>query len=88
LRFVITSLKNRIFYPIPNNDFFLSATELPEPASPCGICRQFLIEFGNYRVILGSTTSNNVKKMQLKELLPLAFTPADLDEHSEMTKEK
>ncbi|PAV77814.1 hypothetical protein WR25_01370 [Diploscapter pachys] len=64
------------------------ATELPEPASPCGICRQFLIEFGNYPVILGSTTSNNVKKMQLKELLPLAFTPADLDEHSEMTKEK
>ncbi|WKX89828.1 hypothetical protein Q1695_009016 [Nippostrongylus brasiliensis] len=26
------------------------ATELEEPASPCGICRQFLIEFGNYKV--------------------------------------
>ncbi|EYC21022.1 hypothetical protein Y032_0020g187 [Ancylostoma ceylanicum] len=25
-------------------------TELQEPASPCGMCRQFLVEFGNCRV--------------------------------------
>ncbi|TMS37855.1 hypothetical protein L596_004700 [Steinernema carpocapsae] len=24
------------------------STELEDPASPCGLCRQFLVEFGNY----------------------------------------
>ncbi|KIH61640.1 hypothetical protein ANCDUO_08083, partial [Ancylostoma duodenale] len=26
-------------------------TELKNPGSPCGMCRQFLIEFGNYKII-------------------------------------
>ncbi|KAK6726366.1 hypothetical protein RB195_004589 [Necator americanus] len=58
------------------------ATELEKPGSPCGICRQFLIEFGNYRVILGSSTSDNVMKITTAELLPHAFTPAALDDHA------
>ncbi|VDO45231.1 unnamed protein product [Haemonchus placei] len=28
------------------------ATELEEPTSPCGMCRQFLIEFGDFKVLL------------------------------------
>ncbi|KAL6732069.1 hypothetical protein Aduo_002869 [Ancylostoma duodenale] len=61
------------------------ATELKEPGSPCGICRQFLIEFGNYKVILGSSTSANVVYTTTAELLPHAFTPASLDNHAHET---
>ncbi|PIO76610.1 cytidine deaminase domain protein [Teladorsagia circumcincta] len=60
-----------------------SATELEEPTSPCGICRQFLIEFGDFKVILGSSHSNKIKNTTTASLLPLAFTPASLDEHAE-----
>lgn len=30
--------------------FFL-IVDLSEPGSPCGICRQFLVEFGNFPVV-------------------------------------
>ncbi|KAK5975657.1 Cytidine deaminase [Trichostrongylus colubriformis] len=58
------------------------STEMEEPASPCGMCRQFLIEFGDFKVILGSSRSNSVTTSSTVSLLPLAFTPVSLDEHS------
>ncbi|CAI4229459.1 unnamed protein product [Auanema sp. JU1783] len=63
-------------------------TELPDPASPCGLCRQFLIEFGNYKVILCSSTSDKLMVTSTKELLPHAFTPASLDEFENMKANK
>ncbi|CAJ0596229.1 unnamed protein product [Cylicocyclus nassatus] len=62
------------------------ATELKDPSSPCGMCRQFLIEFGNFRVILGSSINKNIMNTTTKELLPHAFTPADLDDHAALKK--
>eukprot|EP00158_Paraphelidium_tribonemae_P000521 Partr_v1_DN22686_c0_g1_i1_m5230 putative cytidine deaminase len=52
---------------------------------PCGICRQFMVEFGNVEVILTRisstlTTGRNeeTKITTLTELLPEAFTPKSL----------
>ncbi|VDK72221.1 unnamed protein product [Onchocerca ochengi] len=49
-----------------------------EPSSPCGFCRQFLIEFGDMKVIMTSSTSNKRLEMQLSQLLPVSFTSKDL----------
>ncbi|KAK0408675.1 hypothetical protein QR680_004092 [Steinernema hermaphroditum] len=57
------------------------ATELEDPATPCGLCRQVLVEFGNFDVILVSSTSNKVVKSSVRDFLPGAFTPKSLDDH-------
>lgn len=54
-------------------------TELADAAAPCGLCRQFLIEHGNLKVILASSTSDKRVVTQLTDLLPNAFTPASLE---------
>lgn len=48
--------------------------------TPCGVCRQVLMEFCNpetFMVYLG-TGVDDVKGYTLKELLPLSFSPANL----------
>ena len=44
--------------------------------APCGVCRQVLREFcdDDFPVILGES-ENEFKKVTLKELLPLSFSP-------------
>uniref|UniRef100_A0A914XM86 Cytidine deaminase n=1 Tax=Plectus sambesii TaxID=2011161 RepID=A0A914XM86_9BILA len=58
-----------------------------KPGSPCGICRQFMVEFGFYPVYLGSTTSDQVKITSVGELLPYAFTPKHIEEFENGTTE-
>ncbi|VDK54390.1 unnamed protein product [Anisakis simplex] len=62
------------------------STAIPEPASLCGPCRQMLIEFGDMHVIMASSTSEKRVEMMLSELLPMAFTPKTLNEHSSESK--
>uniref|UniRef100_A0A0N4Z8G3 Cytidine deaminase n=1 Tax=Parastrongyloides trichosuri TaxID=131310 RepID=A0A0N4Z8G3_PARTI len=62
------------------------STNLDKPASPCGICRQFMVEFGNIKVILNSATANEHEITDLKGLLPNAFTPKSLDDYNEEMK--
>ncbi|CEF59381.1 Cytidine deaminase [Strongyloides ratti] len=64
------------------------STNLAVPGSPCGICRQFMIEFGNIKVILNSTTTNKIEIVELKDLLPKAFTPKSLETFNEENKGK
>ena len=47
-------------------------------AAPCGVCRQVMTEFcdENFKIILGD--ENHVDEYTLKDLLPLAFTPKNL----------
>ncbi|KAK8891419.1 hypothetical protein M9Y10_028628 [Tritrichomonas musculus] len=45
--------------------------------TPCGFCRQAIVEFGNLEVIL-TQACGKMKKMHIADLLPMAFTPADL----------
>ncbi|MFL5577138.1 MAG: cytidine deaminase [Gemmatimonadaceae bacterium] len=54
------------------------ATEAGEPTPPCGLCRQFLVEFGRELEILSITAGGAEVSWTLAELLPHAFTPADL----------
>jgi len=48
------------------------ASRSPDPASPCGACRQFLWEFGDMDVILLNTQGEE-KVYKLSELLPDGF---------------
>lgn len=48
--------------------------------SPCGICRQFIREFGpKLPVYMFTASGKDYKMMTLDELLPLSFGPEDLD---------
>ena len=46
---------------------------------PCGACRQFMAEFGDFDVYL-SIGDGKLKKTSLKEILPYTFHKADLKE--------
>ncbi len=48
-------------------------TDTPEPAAPCGLCRQVLAEFNPDCLVIMGTTSGLWRLANLKELLPLAF---------------
>ena len=54
-------------------------TDTSPPASPCGACRQVLVEFGDFPVILANTEGDRVVT-SVSELLPAAFTPTALTE--------
>ena len=45
---------------------------------PCGFCRQVIAEFGNLEIISSKSEFGEFKRFHLSELLPEAFTPADL----------
>ncbi|KAJ8008328.1 hypothetical protein DPEC_G00103690 [Dallia pectoralis] len=45
---------------------------------PCGACRQVLIEFGTDWVVYLTKPDGSYKETSLKDLLPLAFSPAHL----------
>jgi len=44
-----------------------------EPCPPCGICRQELYEFSKDIEIIMANTKGKFKKVNIKDLLPLAF---------------
>ncbi len=48
-------------------------TEAPEPATPCGACRQVLYEFAPDLQVLLANLQGRQKKVRLRELLPEAF---------------
>ena len=52
-------------------------TDTDPPASPCGACRQVLVEFGDFPVILANLAGDRVMT-SAAELLPNAFTPKAL----------
>jgi len=54
------------------------ATEGDSPASPCGMCRQVLMEFAPELEVLSVTRSGAEARWTMAELLPHAFTPTSL----------
>lgn len=55
-------------------------TDCNPPGAPCGICRQFLSEFGlDLRIILANL-QGAIIEATLREYLPAAFTPDSLNE--------
>ena len=53
-------------------------TEAGEPAAPCGICRQALVEFAPELHVTSRTTSGAEACWSLADLLPHPFTPQSL----------
>ncbi len=60
-------------------DFDVIAVVTPNGGTPCGSCRQVLAEFGlDTRVLIADGDGKLVRELTVSELLPGAFTPADL----------
>ena len=53
--------------------------DLSDLVAPCGVCRQVMAEFcdENFIVLLGNP--KNIREFKLNQILPLAFTPKDLE---------
>lgn len=67
----------------PIDTLAVTAAESHGPVSPCGICRQSLVEFINrtgspMRLIMGGATGPVLVVEDARALLPLAFTNDDL----------
>lgn len=45
---------------------------------PCGVCRQFLAEFGTDIIVICAQNEDEYKEYKLRELLPNSFGPEDL----------
>ena len=54
------------------------ATDLAEPARPCGACRQVLAEFGRSLEVVMVGRGGVVRQTSLDQLLPDPFTFADV----------
>jgi|SRR5579859_3170916 len=52
-------------------------SDAKEPVAPCGMCRQFLAEFGTGLSVVSVGSDGTTKSWTLAELLPSAFTGAD-----------
>ncbi len=55
------------------------ATEADEPTPPCGVCRQFMVEFAPELEIISVTRSGAEARWNLGELLIHAFTPRSME---------
>lgn len=53
-------------------------TDLDNPASPCGACRQVLAEFSPEMIVIMANTKGKAVTSSVKELLPLAFSSSQL----------
>jgi cytidine deaminase len=61
-------------------DFEVITVVTDNVGSPCGGCRQVMVEFGlDTLVILADGTGRIIKEMTVGELLPDAFRPEDLE---------
>lgn len=55
--------------------------DTPNPLTPCGICRQTLVEFaGSKTPVWCGNGRDEFTELTLGELLPFAFTPEALDQ--------
>ncbi|RKP13242.1 cytidine deaminase [Piptocephalis cylindrospora] len=54
------------------------ATDRADASSPCGICRQFMREFGPHLAVLLVNPDGQATPTSLAELFPMAFSPDDL----------
>jgi len=56
------------------------STDTEEITSPCGSCRQALLEFGKDIDVIMANAHGDYKVCKVKDLLPLAFSSAKLEE--------
>jgi cytidine deaminase len=56
------------------------STDTEKITSPCGACRQVIMEFGDEIDVIMANVHGQYQVYKAKELLPLAFSPAKLEE--------
>jgi cytidine deaminase len=56
------------------------AGEKKKPIPPCGICRQFISEFGLDIVIYMETKDGIVSRWNARNMIPGCFISSDMDE--------
>lgn len=56
------------------------STDTEEITSPCGACRQVLMEFGANIDVIMANVQGQYRVYKAKDLLPLAFSPEKLEE--------
>ncbi|MGI6224626.1 MAG: cytidine deaminase [Peptococcales bacterium] len=56
------------------------STDTETLTSPCGACRQVLIEFGENIEVIMANVHGDYQIYKAKDLLPLAFSPVKLEE--------
>jgi len=59
-------------------DHVVVYSSVPQPVSPCGICRQFMSEFGLDTPVTMVSDAGASVTMTVRDLLPSAFQPEDL----------
>lgn len=59
-------------------DFKAIAVVTEKGVTPCGACRQVLMEFGEDMQVIVANESGEYRVLTLRELLPEAFTPENL----------
>jgi len=57
-------------------------SDATDPVAPCGLCRQFLAEFGTGLEVESVGMSGTTQRWTLAQLLPNAFTGADFQENA------
>ena len=55
-------------------------SDAPDPISPCGLCRQFMAEFGTGLTVISVGAAGGSQSWTLSDLLPAAFTGEDFAE--------
>lgn len=54
------------------------SNDLESIASPCGVCRQLIYEFGPDTLIIGARSNEDYYVLPISELLPKGFGPSHL----------
>lgn len=79
----ICAERNAIFHMVAQSRQKIVAlviyTPTPNPAAPCGACRQVINEFGSDALVISVCDGPDVLKKKLSELLPDAFGPSNLN---------
>ena len=60
-------------------DHVVVYSSVPQPVSPCGICRQFMSEFGLDTLVTMVGDAGAAFTVRVRDLLPSAFQPEDLN---------
>jgi cytidine deaminase len=63
---------------VRNFSAIVIATEAETPTSPCGMCRQVLMEFAPDLAVLSVTSNGAEAQWSMSDLLPAAFTPTSM----------
>lgn len=80
----ICAERNAIFSALSDGEdhieFISVVADTEKPVSPCGACRQIMVDYAENATVYLSNLSGEIKEMTVKELLPYYFNRNDLNE--------